>query len=211
LVLSAYLIQEKQEVCGKRVLELGAGTALVSVVAAMLGAKEVLASDRDQPSMIENIQKTIDGNNNAIKRAVKAVPFDYANYDDQGIVTESFDIVLGSDILYSAEDFDDILYTVSCLLSGSTNPNCRFVTAYHERSAHRSIAAHLAKYNLEAERLVSPMLARVHDQGSVTMVRVGTQENEKGDGNEEEEEEEEEVGAKSFDSIHLIAVRRRRE
>ena len=41
LVLSAYLIQEKQEVCGKRVLELGAGTALVSVVAAMLGAGSV--------------------------------------------------------------------------------------------------------------------------------------------------------------------------
>jgi predicted nicotinamide N-methyase len=66
-VLADYLIKNIDIFVGKSCLELGAGGALPSVVAASLGAKHVTITDYPAPDVIENIRDVISANklNNA--------------------------------------------------------------------------------------------------------------------------------------------------
>lgn len=196
LVLGAWLVAHaEEEVKGRRVLELGAGTGLVGVVAALLGAAVVKCTDRDHPSMMNAINRTITLNLSRVGKRMSAAPLDYGllqSYD------EPYDLIVGSDLLYSAENFDDILFTVASFLS--VNPSCTFVTSYHERSPHRSLAAHLYKFNLEAEVLKSPLLYSAHSSASDGRAVVVM----KGRG-----EEEVEVDMRTFSSIHLIRIKKK--
>ena len=195
LVLSAYLVAHRDEVENKKVLELGAGTGLVSVVSGLMGAKGVLATDRDQESTLANLEASIASNGEGLKAACSVAGLDWSQSYRLLPVTdeEPFDLILGSDILYSNEDFDDILLTVSKLLELAGPTKGRFITAYQERTIHRSLAAHLEQYRLKAKRLPSP-LHRVHEAGSAVMIT--------------KEGEEREVEMASFDSIHLLEITR---
>lgn len=66
-VLADYLIKNIDIYVGKSCLELGAGGALPSIVAASLGAKHVTITDYPAPDVIENIRDVISANklNNA--------------------------------------------------------------------------------------------------------------------------------------------------
>ncbi len=55
LVMSDYLCKHPELCVGKTVIELGAGTALPSMVAAKLGSKHVVITDYPDDSVIENI------------------------------------------------------------------------------------------------------------------------------------------------------------
>ncbi|KAL9100320.1 MAG: hypothetical protein Q9163_004283, partial [Psora crenata] len=59
IVLSRYLEQHPSLVCGKHVLELGAGAGLPGIVAGMLGAARVLLTDYPDAELIENLQWNI--------------------------------------------------------------------------------------------------------------------------------------------------------
>jgi hypothetical protein len=58
-------------------------------------------------------------------------------------------IVLGSDVLYSSEHFDDVLATAHLLLSSCPQKSV-FWTTYHERSAGRTLRPLLLKWGLQA-------------------------------------------------------------
>jgi hypothetical protein len=57
--------------------------------------------------------------------------------------------VLGSDVLYSSEHFDDVLATAHSLLSSCPQQSV-FWTTYHERSAGRTLRPLLLKWGLQA-------------------------------------------------------------
>ena len=61
-VLADYLIQNPDIFVGKSCLELGAGGALPSIVAASLGARRVIITDYPAPGVIENIHDVISAN-----------------------------------------------------------------------------------------------------------------------------------------------------
>jgi hypothetical protein len=146
IVLSAYLVHLhksgasslEQNTCGTPfllsvsvVLELGAGTALPSLVCAALDVQQCIITERaDQPDLLDNISKCIElngfENNNC-----SVLPFSWDDGNDPVIDCLSVDVVLGADIFYSSEDFDDILYTIFRLMS--RNPNLSFITSYQER------------------------------------------------------------------------------
>lgn len=79
------------ELSGKRVLELGAGTAVPGIVAAALGAR-VLATDRNDVALHL-------GRVNAERNAVR-MTFELAEWDAFE-PAERFDVLLGSDVLYA--------------------------------------------------------------------------------------------------------------
>ncbi len=195
LVLSAYIVAHKDEVKGMRVLELGAGTGLVSVVAGLVGAKKVVATDRDLETTLTNLQSSIASNGEGLMAVCSARGFNWSQSDrflPSNEDEESFDLILGADVLYSTEDFDDLLLAVARLLN-SHGPGCSFITAYHDRSIHRSLAAHLEQYRLCARHLPWP-LHQVHEWGSaVTITRSGHVK---------------EAEMPSFDNIHLLEITR---
>jgi nicotinamide N-methyltransferase len=61
-VLADYLVRDPQLVMGKVVLELGAGAALPSCVAAKLGAAHVLVTDFPGDEVLDNIERVLECN-----------------------------------------------------------------------------------------------------------------------------------------------------
>ncbi|KAG9348707.1 hypothetical protein JZ751_029024 [Albula glossodonta] len=117
IVLSMYLELGEIELRGKPAIELGAGTGLVGIVAALLGAN-VTITDRE-PAM----------------ELLRANVRDNVSPEQQGAVTVSeltwgeglerypkggYDIILGADIVYLVETFPALLQTLEHLSSDRT-------------------------------------------------------------------------------------------
>lgn len=194
LVFSSWMVANRVEVENKKILELGCGTALVGAMAALLGATLVSCTDRDNPTLLENVRRTVGiALNEETQRNVTVSAFDYTDYDDNRnpLRNESYDVIVAADLLYSAENFDDILFTIASLLAAAKDPaSCSFLTAYQDRSPHRCLAAHLEKYSLIAEEMQSPDM----DKGMVMELT---------DGGAKVE-----VATRAFSSIHLMRIRR---
>ncbi|KAJ8352867.1 hypothetical protein SKAU_G00243430 [Synaphobranchus kaupii] len=117
VVLGMYMELGQLELRGKAAIELGAGTGLAGIVAALLGAR-VTITDRE-PAM-ELLRANVQDN----------IP-----PDQQGAVTVSeltwgeglerypaggYDVILGADIVYMSETFPALLRTLEHLSSGRT-------------------------------------------------------------------------------------------
>ncbi|KAF1371864.1 hypothetical protein PFLUV_G00273780 [Perca fluviatilis] len=117
VVMCMYLEMGKVELKGKGVIELGAGTGLVGIVAALLGAKVTIT---DREPALDFLSANVKAN----------VP-----PDSQGSVVVSeltwgeglerypaggFDVVLGADIVYLEDTFVPLLQTLEHLCSDST-------------------------------------------------------------------------------------------
>ncbi|XP_037618262.1 protein N-lysine methyltransferase METTL21A [Sebastes umbrosus] len=117
VVMCMYLEMGKVELKGKGVIELGAGTGLVGIVAALLGAKVTIT---DREPALDFLAANVKAN----------VP-----QDSQGSVVVSdltwgeglerypaggYDLVLGADIVYLEDTFVPLLHTLEHLCSDST-------------------------------------------------------------------------------------------
>ncbi|XP_034187759.1 histone-arginine methyltransferase METTL23 isoform X3 [Osmia lignaria lignaria] len=117
-VLAWFLWEHKEELIGKRVLELGSGTALPGILASKCGANVILSDSASFPRSLQHIRRSCELN----------------------------DLILGSDCFYEPTLFEDIVVTVAFLLE--KNPNAKFLCTYQERSADWSIEHLLNKWNL---------------------------------------------------------------
>jgi len=64
LQLAEFMEEDEGDWCvrGERVLELGAGTGLAGIVAALMGARDVVVSDYPAPEVLANIRTNVEGN-----------------------------------------------------------------------------------------------------------------------------------------------------
>ena len=92
IALAHEIIGRADEVRGRRVLELGAGTGLPGIVAASLGAR-VIQTDRQQAAL--HLCR-LNGERNGV-RGVEHRLADWATWDD----ATRYDWIVGSDILYA--------------------------------------------------------------------------------------------------------------
>ena len=88
-----------EEISGRRILELGAGTGLPGIVAASLGAR-VVQSDRDELAL--HLCKR-----NGERNDAGVVEYRLADWTDWGD-TDQYDWVIGSDILYGESLHPDL-------------------------------------------------------------------------------------------------------
>jgi len=105
----------------KRVVELGAGLGLVSIVAALLGA-DVVATDGVEgvlPVMRENVQK----HTAAAKHAVNCTLLSWGEEaDETRILADGVDVVLAADVVYGdkVHIWKKLLKTINRLTDPST-------------------------------------------------------------------------------------------
>jgi methyltransferase-like protein 23 len=92
IALARELLAEADELRGKRVLELGAGTGIPGIVAATLGAR-VLQIDRSEIAL--HLCARNKERNRATTLEVREAEWDAFQSDTQ------FDLILGSDVLYA--------------------------------------------------------------------------------------------------------------
>jgi predicted nicotinamide N-methyase len=178
IALSTFILANSREcIFGKRILELGAGNGLVSLVSAALGAQYVVATDRDDPMILNNLQEAVAENGASKVVSVLALDWDqkpedfFLRLEKEPIPNGSlmFDTILGADIVYSGEkliNIFNILFELFCI-----NRNAVFYMVYQERSSRRSIAPYLDQYSFKAD--IIPLETFVHpshlDSGEITM------------------------------------------
>ncbi|KAI0066560.1 S-adenosyl-L-methionine-dependent methyltransferase, partial [Artomyces pyxidatus] len=79
---------------GARIIELGAGTGLLSIAAAKLfPASEVIATDY-HPDVLANLERNVTGN--GVDVAVRALDWEHPEFPEGG----AFDVVLAADVVY---------------------------------------------------------------------------------------------------------------
>ncbi|ETN72809.1 hypothetical protein NECAME_04416 [Necator americanus] len=116
IVLSEYLVRN-DVVRGRRVLELGAGTGLPSIVAAKLFARHVTATD--QPIALPLLSKNIKSNLGQDQlSAVTVLPLDWTNAPAGEQL--AFDVILGADLVYNERVFEDLRRIMKQLINGDT-------------------------------------------------------------------------------------------
>ena len=146
IVLSDYIFQMgcRRELKDKSILEIGGGTGLCGIVAALKNfeAKVVVVSDKhDSAVVLENIRKNLWLNRNQIISRTGVVGFSWGHFE-QILVFEkefsaSYDLLLASDIFYDPDLFEDGVVTVLFLLQNYSSSF--LLTSYEERSLQNTL------------------------------------------------------------------------
>ena len=111
----AELLSEADDVAGKRVLELGSGTGVGGLSAAAAGADHVVLTD-GVPAALPLLEANV--RVNELVSSVDVCMLRWGDSDDIERVVEAhgpFDLIVGSDLLYAPEQFDDLLETLEAL------------------------------------------------------------------------------------------------
>ncbi|KAJ1771803.1 Methyltransferase-like protein 21B [Coemansia sp. RSA 1813] len=109
----AKFVHERLDLVGKSCLELGAGSALVSVVAYLCSAARVVATDMSEylPFIRTNIERNLGSMYAATQqKPVRVCELFWGSKTDD---IEPADVVLGSEILYLADQHDALLATLA--------------------------------------------------------------------------------------------------
>ncbi|XP_015511396.1 histone-arginine methyltransferase METTL23 isoform X2 [Neodiprion pinetum] len=143
-VLAWFLWEHRGDLVGKRVLELGSGTALPGIVASKCGALVTLSDSASLPKSLQHIKRSCELN--GVLSQVKVVGVTWGLFLSGLFSIGPLDLILGSDCFYEPTVFEDIVVTVAFLLE--RNSNARFLCTYQERSADWSIEHLLNKWGL---------------------------------------------------------------
>eukprot|EP01031_Cornospumella_fuschlensis_P028398 gene28398-34285_t len=187
-VLSAYLLSSA-ELRGKRVLELGAGTGLPSIVCGLCGASSVTITDRkDERELYGVVQESISLNN--LSEVCRVVEMDW---DSPLEKSDMVDIVLGSDVFYNPEDFVKVFRIVNSFIE--INSSCLFITSYHQR---KTIKYLLKQFKMTAEVVpLDSFLHPAHSLGECQVTKHGSV------------DATQQKSVPSYDDIFVILIRKR--
>ncbi|GAM25194.1 hypothetical protein SAMD00019534_083690 [Acytostelium subglobosum LB1] len=170
IVLSWYLINvlfcsnnKKNIPLMTTTLELGAGTALPSLVACSLGADTII-TDRlgsDSNGIFENVRNIIRHNQNngslINKLSPRFIELSYGMFSSQAFELPSVDYLFASDLFYNnTRDYDDIFSTFAFFANKNKNINILF--CYQVRSVEKTISYLMSKWNFVGEEIEKDFL-----------------------------------------------------
>ncbi|XP_058090818.1 uncharacterized protein LOC131237166 isoform X3 [Magnolia sinica] len=120
--------------------------------------------------VLENMRKTSDLNN----LNCKILGLTWGEWDAP-LFSLNPKILLGADVLYDTNDFDDLFATVTFLLQNC--PDSVFITTYHNRSGHHLIEYLMVKWGLKCTKLVDafsfmPSLKASTLRGNIQLVEM---------------------------------------
>ncbi|CAG9770729.1 unnamed protein product [Ceutorhynchus assimilis] len=145
-VLAWFLWENRADLKGKRVLELGSGTALPGILAAKCGASVTLSDSATLPKSLAHTRRSCQLNNLSINEQIKVIGVTWGLFLSNLDCIGPIDLILGSDCFFEPATFEDIIVTVSYLLEN--NIGAKFFCTYQERSSDWSIEHLLEKWNL---------------------------------------------------------------
>ncbi|ETO70839.1 hypothetical protein F442_12531 [Phytophthora nicotianae P10297] len=173
VVLAKYLeYQRRSDIAGSRVVELGAGTGLVGISAALLGARQVILSDLDYvvDNLARNMAETMKlaaSTGRPVESDVSTQVLDWFNPPtDLGDV----DFLLASDVVWVEELIPPLVATFDTLLRHST-AKTRILMSYQKRSvmSDRLLFSELERYNLVKTRIPA---VKLHPEFSTDRIDV---------------------------------------
>uniref|UniRef100_A0A5S6QJ73 Methyltransferase small domain-containing protein n=1 Tax=Trichuris muris TaxID=70415 RepID=A0A5S6QJ73_TRIMR len=158
-VLSSYICTHRELVFNKRVLELGSGPGLVSLVAASCGASYVTVSDRmgDQ-SIQEMVQQNCAMNGLAARCTF--VPLTWGRIDANVSSLPPCDVIFLSDCFYDPSVFDSLQSILAFLLRRNHDASAYF--SYKERSVLWNIEASMVNWELKCDLVATNTDQLIH-------------------------------------------------
>ncbi|XP_048448414.1 methyltransferase-like protein 23 isoform X4 [Rhincodon typus] len=129
VVLAQYVWFSRNTVRGRTILEIGAGAGLPGIVAAKCGASVILSDGAEIPNCLNNCRLSCQINK---LEDVPVIGLTWGQISPDLVLLPQIDIILGSDVFYDTEDFENILTTIFYLIR--KNPHALFWTTYQERS-----------------------------------------------------------------------------
>ncbi|XP_065826201.1 histone-arginine methyltransferase METTL23-like [Oscarella lobularis] len=148
-VLAQFVWHNRKQVAGKRVIELGAGTALPGMVASKCGAEVVLTDKSEPPDLLENCSRSCKMNH--LGDNIKILDITWGRFNSNIMNLPPVDFILASDCFYNSDDFEPVIATVYYLME--KNPAAHMWTTYQERSSMRSIAYLLDRWNMKSTEI----------------------------------------------------------
>eukprot|EP01018_Ginkgo_biloba_P001197 Gb_18768 [translate_table: standard] len=117
------LVQNRGDRPSLRIIELGAGTGMVGIAAALLGAQVTIT---DLPHVLPNLEYNASANEETVRAtalggSVRVKALRWGEGDDALKLGRNFDLVLASDVVYHEHLFDPLLVTLKWLLLGKDN------------------------------------------------------------------------------------------
>lgn len=128
-MLAKYLELHPEFVHNKNVLELGAGTGLAGIAAAVLGASTAVLTDL--PYVIDNLRDNIEANN--VLNA-EAAELDWMKLEEHEhlIKQRHWDVVLCADVVWLEQLVQPLVQTLNAI--GSSEHRPRIFMSYQKRS-----------------------------------------------------------------------------
>ncbi|KAK7507676.1 hypothetical protein BaRGS_00001611 [Batillaria attramentaria] len=116
VVLCEYLTQHPHLVAGRQVLELGAGTGLAGMVAALAGGSVTVT---ERAEALEHLREAVVSNMENSGHGIVIKELDWTH--DHSDFPPVYDVILGADIIYVEETFPDLLRTLLHFTKPATN------------------------------------------------------------------------------------------
>ncbi|XP_041070088.1 EEF1A lysine methyltransferase 3-like [Carcharodon carcharias] len=116
IVLCRYFEKENISFTGKKVIELGSGTGIVGILATLLGGTVTMT---DQPEILKQINNNISINIPfACRHRLKVCALTWG--ENQTDFATDYDVILGSDLVYSSSSYPALVDTLRYLCSQGT-------------------------------------------------------------------------------------------
>jgi predicted nicotinamide N-methyase len=173
VVLAKYLEhQRRSELAGSRVVELGAGTGLVGISAALLGARQVTLTDLDYvvENLAKNVAETMELATSVGRPVQSDVDTRVLDWFNPPTDLGDIDFLVASDVVWVEELIPPLVATFDTLLRHSA-VKTRILMSYQKRSivSDRLLFSELERHNLVKARVPATSL---HPQFSTDRIDV---------------------------------------
>lgn len=150
-----FLWLHRDHFVGKRILEIGCGTALPGILAAKIGAKVILSDSCMLPESLKHTKRCCTANQLVPGTNIDIIGLTWGILLKSVFDISALDYIIAADCFYDPSVFEDILVTVSFLLNAanSNSTPTKFLFTYQERSADWSIDHLLQKWNLKCSNV----------------------------------------------------------
>ena len=196
----------------KRIVEIGSGTGLPSLVAALLAQPKscILTERDDEPKVLKNLDDIITINN--VNTICRTMPLSWGPITDVNKLKYlECDYILAADVFYSTEDFNNIFLTIAAIMT--MNESTIFLTTYQERSIKRTIKPFLDFYNMDA--VFIPRSTFLHEAHSIGYCKVANDtitrlpsKRKVNDTNDDDDDNDDDdiIRIQSYDNIYMIKI-----
>lgn len=148
-------LMDRQRIDGLRILEIGCGLALASLVISRRGA-DITASDY-HPLAREFLE------NNVALNGFRAIPFALGDWAKNQAALGTFDLIIGSDILYEP----DHPALLANFIDGHANAAVKIIIVDPDRGRHSklNLAMRTLGYECSREKIQSPLALKLCFKG----------------------------------------------
>jgi len=140
---SEYLIKNWNLLDGKRIIELGAGTGVLSIFLKKKGIKEIVTSDYDDPQIGDNIEYNWKLNGYDGKEASLHIPHTWGAPLPSEL--PNFDVILCNDCILYVSQYPNLIKTIQHLLKKSSGNICIFSCGRRIKKEYENLFFQMAK------------------------------------------------------------------